>query len=124
MTLNRVQVSSVGIFATAQLYVALSRATTLEGLELTGGSRKQVKIDIEILKLYRVTKWEGDSAAPDASTKVVDLTLDDEDEKENFSTTYAGSSEHITTEHRARIGGLTQNPLPFNKPNINKLLLG
>ena len=59
MTLQHVNVSSKDIFETGQLYVGLSRATTLDGLTLTGYSREQILMDKEVLAFYKNTKWES-----------------------------------------------------------------
>ena len=58
MTLDYVEVSSKDIFETGQLYVALSRATNLSGLRLTGFNRRQLPTDPDVLKFYTETKWE------------------------------------------------------------------
>jgi ATP-dependent DNA helicase PIF1 len=58
MTLEHVEVSSHDIFESGQLYVALSRATHLNGLRLTGFSRKQLPMDKDVLDFYNTTKWE------------------------------------------------------------------
>ncbi|KAL2072070.1 hypothetical protein VTL71DRAFT_11413 [Oculimacula yallundae] len=58
MTLDYVEISSRDIFETGQLYVALSRATDLSGLRLTGFNRKQLPMDPHVLKFYTETKWE------------------------------------------------------------------
>jgi ATP-dependent DNA helicase PIF1 len=58
MTLEYVEVSSRDIFESGQLYVALSRATHLNGLKLTGFSRNQLPMDANVLEFYTETKWE------------------------------------------------------------------
>jgi ATP-dependent DNA helicase PIF1 len=58
MTLDYVEVSSQDIFESGQLYVALSRATHLGGLRLTGFQRKQLPMDNAVLGFYTETKWE------------------------------------------------------------------
>ena len=58
MTLKYVEVSSRDIFESGQLYVALSRATHLEGLRVTGFSRNQLPMDPTVLEFYTNTKWE------------------------------------------------------------------
>jgi ATP-dependent DNA helicase PIF1 len=58
MTLEYVEVLSQDIFESGQLYVALSRATHLNGLRLTGFSRKQLPMDKDVLEFYTTTKWE------------------------------------------------------------------
>lgn len=58
MTLGYVEVSSKDIFESGQLYVALSRATHLEGLNLTGFSREQLPMDKDVLEFYANTKWK------------------------------------------------------------------
>jgi ATP-dependent DNA helicase PIF1 len=58
MTLEYVEVSSQDIFESGQLYVALSRATHLGGLRLTGFQRKQLPMDKDVLEFYTRTKWE------------------------------------------------------------------
>jgi ATP-dependent DNA helicase PIF1 len=58
MTLNYVEVSSQDIFEPGQMYVGFSRATTIEGLTVTGDSMQQMKMDQDILKFYEKTKWE------------------------------------------------------------------
>jgi len=58
MTLEYVEVSSKDIFESGQLYVALSRATELSGLSLTGFSRQQLPMDKDVLKFYQTTDWE------------------------------------------------------------------
>jgi ATP-dependent DNA helicase PIF1 len=61
MTLQYLEVSSKDLFEPGQLYVGLSRATSLESLTLSGGSRKQLCTDAEVLKFYENTKWETTS---------------------------------------------------------------
>lgn len=58
MTLEYVEVLSQDIFESGQLYVALSRATHLNGLRLTGFSRKQLPMDKDVLEFYTTTEWE------------------------------------------------------------------
>ncbi len=58
MTLDYVEVSSKDIFESGMLYVALSRATHLEGLRLTGFERKQLPMDKDVLEFYDQTEWE------------------------------------------------------------------
>jgi ATP-dependent DNA helicase PIF1 len=58
MTLNYVEVNRRDIFESGQLYVAMSRATELEGLNVTGGSREQQPMDKDVLEFYKTTKWE------------------------------------------------------------------
>jgi ATP-dependent DNA helicase PIF1 len=58
MTLDYVEVSSQDIFESGQLYVALSRATHLGGLRLTGFVRGQLPMDKDVLEFYTKTKWE------------------------------------------------------------------
>lgn len=58
MTLEYVEVSSKDIFESGQLYVALSRATHLNGLKLTGFQRNQLPMDPNVLQFYTETKWE------------------------------------------------------------------
>lgn len=58
MTLDYVEVSSQDIFESGQLYVALSRATHLGGLRLTGFQRKQLPMDKDVLEFYTKTRWE------------------------------------------------------------------
>ncbi|GLI61449.1 hypothetical protein VaNZ11_003840, partial [Volvox africanus] len=53
MSLDRVQISMRGIFATGQAYVALSRARSLEGLELMDWSDDCVKVDPCVVSFYR-----------------------------------------------------------------------
>ncbi|TVY68972.1 ATP-dependent DNA helicase [Lachnellula suecica] len=59
MTLEYVEVSSKDIFESGQLYVALSRATRLDGLRLTGFQRQQLPMDKDVLEFYTSTKWEN-----------------------------------------------------------------
>jgi ATP-dependent DNA helicase PIF1 len=58
MTLEYVEVSSRDIFESGQLYVALSRATHLNGLKVTGFKREQLPMDMDVMKFYNETKWE------------------------------------------------------------------
>jgi len=58
MTLEYVEVSSRDIFESGQLYVALSRATDVEGLRVTGFNRKQLPMDKDVLEFYTNTEWE------------------------------------------------------------------
>lgn len=58
MTMEYVEVSRKDIFESGQLYVALSRATKLEGLTVTGYEREQVAMDEDVVEFYRKTKWE------------------------------------------------------------------
>lgn len=59
MTLDCVVVSSKDMFEPGQLYVALSRATHLNGLTLTGFDRRQLPMDPDVLKFYQETRWEN-----------------------------------------------------------------
>jgi len=59
MTLENVEVSSNDIFESGQLYVGLSRATTLDGLTVTGFSQEQLILDEDVLEFYRDAKWES-----------------------------------------------------------------
>jgi len=58
MTLEYVEVNSRNIFESGQLYVALSRATHLNGLQVTGFNRNQMPMDKDVLEFYTSTKWE------------------------------------------------------------------
>jgi len=58
MTLDYIEVSSKDLFESGQLYVGLSRATSIEGLTLSGNSRKQLCTDSEVLNFYENTNWE------------------------------------------------------------------
>ena len=62
MTLNYIEVSSKDLFEPGQLYVGLSRATSLEGLVLNGNSRKQLHTDPEVLSFYEKTEWESSTS--------------------------------------------------------------
>jgi hypothetical protein len=54
MTLDKVTVSTYGIFENGQLYVALSRARSLAGLSITGPvTAKEAKADAVALQFYR-----------------------------------------------------------------------
>lgn len=84
MTLEYVEVSSKDIFVTGQLYVALSRATHLEGLRLTGFSRKQLPLDRDVLAFHTKTRWEvlgGDSESEDEESDHKFEKVDDNMEK-------------------------------------------
>lgn len=59
MTMEHVEVSRKDIFESGQLYVALSRATTLEGLTVTGYSREQIAMDEDVVEFYQKTEWEN-----------------------------------------------------------------
>lgn len=67
MTLNRVAVSSENIWERGQLYVALSRATTLDGLTFEGRNKKQIMPDNEVVKFYETIKWEQSEEAIETS---------------------------------------------------------
>lgn len=69
MTLNHLEVSSKDIFERGQLYVALSRCTTLEGVTLTEFNRNQLPPDEDVLNFYETTKWETFDQADDDETK-------------------------------------------------------
>jgi ATP-dependent DNA helicase PIF1 len=59
MTMKYVEVSRKDIFESGQLYVALSRATTLDGLTVTGSyTRNDIDMDKEVVDFYKNTKWE------------------------------------------------------------------
>jgi ATP-dependent DNA helicase PIF1 len=58
MTLEYLEVSSKDIFERGQLYVALSRGTSLEGTTLTGYTREQLPVDSDVVEFYENTKWE------------------------------------------------------------------
>jgi len=58
MTLQHVELSTKDIFETGQLYVGLSRATTLGGLTVTGLNRKVLEMDPDVLAFYEgVDRW-------------------------------------------------------------------
>jgi ATP-dependent DNA helicase PIF1 len=59
MTLDYIDVSSKNLFEPGQLYVGLSRGTSLEGVILSGNSRKQLSTDSEVLNFYENTGWES-----------------------------------------------------------------
>lgn len=59
MTMDHVEVSRKDIFESGQLYVALSRATSLEGLTVTGYSQEEIAMDEDVVEFYRQTKWEN-----------------------------------------------------------------
>jgi ATP-dependent DNA helicase PIF1 len=58
MTLEYLEVSSKYIFERGQLYVALSRGTSLEGTTLTGYTREQLPVDSDVVEFYENTEWE------------------------------------------------------------------
>lgn len=61
MTLQNVIVSRKHLFASGQLYVGLSRATTIEGLTVTDYTKEQFTVesaDEEVVKFYTETSWE------------------------------------------------------------------
>lgn len=58
MTLENVTVSAENIFEPGQLYVALSRATRMEGLTVTGFEKDQLAVDPDVLEFYATTQWE------------------------------------------------------------------
>lgn len=64
MTLEYVEVSRKNIFEAGQLYVALSRATRLEGLILTGYDREQLAGDADVIKFYNSTDWNAHLREP------------------------------------------------------------
>jgi ATP-dependent DNA helicase PIF1 len=59
MTLEYLEVSSKDIFERGQLYVALSRGTSLEGTTLTGYTREQLPVDSDVVEFYENTEWEA-----------------------------------------------------------------
>jgi ATP-dependent DNA helicase PIF1 len=65
MTLDYVDISSKDVFEPGQLYVGLSRGTSLEGLTLSGNSRKQLPTDPDVLSFYETTEWESSPTAED-----------------------------------------------------------
>jgi hypothetical protein len=101
MTLSRVEVSSKNIFEKGQFYVALSRATSLDGLILTGDTEEQLKPDAEVLEFYKNTKWEDSpEAVEDASgsaiepeTSIVKLENQETRTSESFKQENTASSE-------------------------------
>lgn len=76
MTLEYVEVSSRDLFESGQLYVALSRATHLNGLKVTGFKREQLPMDMDVVKFYDETKWEKleRPQRKKKDTVVIDLT--------------------------------------------------
>jgi ATP-dependent DNA helicase PIF1 len=68
MTLNSIEVSSKDLFEPGQLYVGLSRATSLEGLVLSRSSRKQLYTDPEVLSFYEETEWESSTTTGTADS--------------------------------------------------------
>jgi hypothetical protein len=65
MTLDYIDVSSKDLFEPGQLYVGLSRGTSLGGLTLSGNSRKQLATDLDVLSFYETTEWESSPTAED-----------------------------------------------------------
>lgn len=59
ITLKYLQVSKKDLFESGQLYVGLSRATHLEGLQVAGDVREQLELDSDVLSFYGNTKWES-----------------------------------------------------------------
>ncbi|KAJ8609367.1 hypothetical protein MRB53_039132 [Persea americana] len=57
MTIKYLEVDLTGCFDPNQPYVALSRAETLEGLQLVGPLPKSLKPAPQVLKFYETTKW-------------------------------------------------------------------
>jgi len=60
MTLDNVEVECEGIFAEGQMYVALSRATSLAGLSLKNFDKRLVRANADALKFYQELK-EGET---------------------------------------------------------------
>jgi ATP-dependent exoDNAse (exonuclease V) alpha subunit len=58
MALQYVDISKKDLLDPGQLYVGLSRATHLEGLQVNGDVREQLEIDSDVLELYENTNWE------------------------------------------------------------------
>jgi ATP-dependent DNA helicase PIF1 len=58
MTLQYAEVSSRSLFEKGQLYVGVSRVTSLEGLIVTGFSRETTTTDPDVLEFYEKTPWE------------------------------------------------------------------
>jgi ATP-dependent DNA helicase PIF1 len=52
-TLERVKVDLGRVFETGQAYVALSRATCLEGLQVLNFDTRKVKAHPEVIKFYK-----------------------------------------------------------------------
>ncbi|RAL68744.1 hypothetical protein DID88_007439 [Monilinia fructigena] len=77
MTMEHVEVSRKDIFESGQLYVALSRATTLEGLTVTGYSREQIAMDEDVVEFYQKTKWENLQSFTEAAITVMKTSLCD-----------------------------------------------
>lgn len=75
MTLSNVEVSSDAIFESGQLYVGLSRATSIEGLIITGYLREQLEMDKDVLELYQNAPWEALGPSNTATGAVIDLSL-------------------------------------------------
>ncbi len=69
MTLEFVEVSKRNIFEAGQLYVALSRATSLEGLVLTGYDREQLAGDKDVIEFYNSTDWNAHLRTTKASRR-------------------------------------------------------
>jgi hypothetical protein len=89
MTLDYAEVSSRDIFESGQLYVGLFRVTALEGLTLNEFSRKQLRMDADVLRFYRTTPW-------------INLESSDQDKNANspkaitnLSTRLSGSDEQL-----------------------------
>jgi ATP-dependent DNA helicase PIF1 len=58
MTLEYAEVSSRSLFEKGQLYVGVSRVTSLEGLTVAGFSRETTTMDLDVLEFYEKTPWE------------------------------------------------------------------
>ncbi|CAG8952505.1 hypothetical protein HYFRA_00009608 [Hymenoscyphus fraxineus] len=58
MSLQYAEVSSRDIFEPGQLYVGVSRVSTLEGLVVTGFQRQMLGLDEEVTRFYNETTWE------------------------------------------------------------------
>lgn len=72
MTLDYIDVSSTDLFEPGQLYVGLSRGTTLEGVTLSWDSRKQLVTDGDVGCFYDNTEWE--TLIPEEKVKSCSIT--------------------------------------------------
>lgn len=80
-----VEVNSRDIFETGQLYVGLSRATSVNGLTVTGLNRKVLEMDPDVLDFYKNKKWVDLEQSSTSMAGSDEKPVEDEEQKNSFA---------------------------------------
>lgn len=78
MTIENIETDISNCWDAGQAYVALSRATSLEGLRLLGYRRERIKADAHVLAYYDAMAAKQPQEEPRSKRAAVDIVLEDE----------------------------------------------